>query len=215
MSWLEPAQMVAFLAAMLALNFAPGPNLLFAFASSLAGGSRSGALAALGVGIGLLIHLAIATLLTATMVRIAPTALNVVRVVGAAYLIWLGLRTLRSQAPTLQKVAARPQARTVLLRGMLTSLTNPKPVLFFVAFLPQFTSPSRGSVAAQMLTLGLIFIASATVVNTSVGWSGGVLEAWLARRPGALRWPVVIGGWTMLVLGAGLLFEALMYHVSA
>jgi threonine/homoserine/homoserine lactone efflux protein len=212
--WLDDTQLAAFIVAMLALNLSPGPNMLFALASSLAGGRRDGVLAALGAGIGLLGHVAIATWLAAAMVRLAPAMLDALRAVGAAYLVWLGIRSVRAPAPSLQGPRARLSTATLLVRGMVTSLTNPKPALFFLAFLPQFTNAAAGSVVAQMLTLGVVFTASATTVNASVGLAGGAIERWLAQRSTAARWPLVAGGVTMIVLGAGLAAQTVLAHLD-
>lgn len=209
MSWLSTAENLAFFGAMLAVNFAPGPNMLFAFASGVAGGRNAGVLAAFGAALGIVVHMLLATAVTVTLVQLGPRVLNALQWIGAVYLVWLGIRAIRTTAGNPDPARRSVPARGVFLRGVVTSLTNPKPALFFAAFLPQFVEPAAGSVPLQMLTLGAIFTASATAVNGGVGWAGGILEAALRRRPRFVRWPARIGGVAMLCLGTGLLIEAM------
>jgi threonine/homoserine/homoserine lactone efflux protein len=207
-SWLSTAENFALFSAMLAVNLAPGPNMLFAFASGVAGGRNAGVLAALGAALGLVVHALTATAVTVTLFRLEPGVLNALRWIGAGYLVWLGIRAIRSTASGPGPARSRVPSGGVFLRGAMTSLTNPKPALFFAAFLPQFVTPAAGSVALQMLALGAIFTASATAVNSTVGWTGGILEDVLRRRPRFVQWPTRVAGVAMLCLGSGLLIEA-------
>jgi threonine/homoserine/homoserine lactone efflux protein len=187
----------SFLALTAAIMLIPGPTVLFAVARTLEGGRRAGLVTVLGLESGLLVHVTAATVGLSALLAASETALHVIRLAGAGYLLhlaWRQLRTLRhltGAAPTsgsrLVPVAAGARTRTALfLDGCVVDVLNPKTVLFFVAFLPQFVEPARGSELGQLVVLGLLAVVLGLVCD------GGyvVLAARLTRRAGS----PVLGG---------------------
>jgi threonine/homoserine/homoserine lactone efflux protein len=157
-----------FLAAGLALNFTPGPDMLYVAARGASEGRPAGVASALGIGAGTLVHITLVALGLAALLRAVPVAYLVVRVGGAAYLIYLGVRAIRSRGTlVLQRVEPAP-LRMVFRQGVITNVLNPKVALFFLAFLPQFVDPSRGNPVVQIVVLGLVFDVTGTLVNLGV-----------------------------------------------
>jgi threonine/homoserine/homoserine lactone efflux protein len=157
-----------FLAAGLALNFTPGPDMLYVAARGANEGRAAGIVSALGIGAGTLVHITLVALGLAALLAAVPIAYTIVRIGGAIYLIYLGVRALRSQAlMTLQHVEPAP-LWSVFRQGVITNVLNPKVALFFLAFLPQFVDPSRGNPVLQVVALGLLFDTTGTLVNLAV-----------------------------------------------
>ena len=173
--------LLLFLAAGLALNFTPGPDMLYVAARGASEGRAAGIVSALGIGAGTFVHIALVALGLAALLAAVPLAYAVVRIGGAAYLIYLGVRAFRSRsALTLQKV--EPASLTVIFRqGVITNVLNPKVALFFLAFLPQFIDPSRGNPALQVVALGLLFDTTGTLVNLGVALGSSRAAASLRR----------------------------------
>lgn len=175
----------AFLAAGLLLNLTPGADVMFATASGLSGGSRVGAAAGLGVGLGGFWHVGLATLGLSTLIAAVPAALTALKWVGAAYLLWLAWASWTA-AP-----AAPGQGgltlRAAIWRGFVTNALNPKVALFILAFLPQFTDAARGPVWQQILFLGVIFSLTGTCVTAAYGALAGLLRTSLASRMSLLN----------------------------
>ena len=160
--------LLLFLAAGLALNFTPGPDMLYVAARGASEGRAAGIVSALGIGAGTLIHITLVALGLAALLAAVPVAYTVVRLGGAAYLIYLGARALRARtALTLANVEAA-DLPTVFRQGVITNVLNPKVALFFLAFLPQFVDPARGNPALQVVALGLLFHTTGTLVNLGV-----------------------------------------------
>ena len=160
--------LLLFLAAGLALNFTPGPDMLYVAARGASEGRSAGVVSALGIGAGTLVHITLVALGLAALLAAVPVAYLVVRIGGAIYLIYLGVRALRSQTSlALQRVEPAP-LWTVFRQGVITNVLNPKVALFFLAFLPQFVDPSRGNPALQVVALGLLFDTTGTLVNLGV-----------------------------------------------
>ena len=189
-----------FLSAALLLNLTPGPDMLFVAGASAARGRRAGVLAALGVGLGCGVHIALAAVGLSALLATSALAFGVVKWLGAAYLVWTGLSMLRARpaAPAAAGLAA-PATRAVFWQGALTNALNPKVALFFLAFLPQFVDAGAPQQAVAFVALGVLFTASGTVVNVIValaagsiagavaaGGSGGRVGRWLQRAAGAL-----------------------------
>jgi threonine/homoserine/homoserine lactone efflux protein len=204
----DATSLALFMTATLALNLAPGPDMLYVSTRSLSQGRRAGVISALGIAAGAVVHtLAIASGLAA-LLRAVPIAYEIVQYAGAAYLIWLGIKALRSRSgPLTGAPLDRASEWAVFRQGMITNLLNPKVALFFLAFLPQFTNPTAGSVAAQIVVLGCLFNLSGTLVNIGVAWLAASARQWLtAGHQGkrALRWltgSVFIGLGLRLALG--------------
>jgi threonine/homoserine/homoserine lactone efflux protein len=185
-----------FLIATLALNLAPGPDMTYVIARSLGQGTRAGIISALGIAAGCLWHIAAAAAGVAVLLRAWPQAYAVIRLIGAAYVIYLGVGLWRRARATEAPIAiARDSDVAVFRQGVVTNVLNPKVGLFFLAFLPQFVDPARGPVALQILALGLVFNTSGTLVNVGVAWAAGGLRAriesgarraWFQRASGAV-----------------------------
>jgi threonine/homoserine/homoserine lactone efflux protein len=160
--------LLLFLAAGLALNFTPGPDMLYVAARGASEGRAAGIVSALGIGAGTLVHITLVALGLAALLAAVPVAYLAVRIGGAIYLIYLGVRALRSQASVaLERVEPAPLG-AVFRQGVITNVLNPKVALFFLAFLPQFVDPARGNPALQVVALGLLFDATGTLVNLAV-----------------------------------------------
>ena len=152
----------------LALNFTPGPDMLYVAARGASEGRPAGVASALGIGAGTLVHITLVALGLAALLRAVPVAYLVVRIGGAAYLIYLGVRAIRSRSTfVLQRVEPAP-LWAVFRQGVITNVLNPKVALFFLAFLPQFVDPSRGNPVIQVVVLGLVFDLTGTLVNLGV-----------------------------------------------
>ena len=205
---LDLASLALFMTATLALNLAPGPDMLYVSTRSLTQGRRAGVISALGIAAGSVVHtVAIASGLAA-LLRAMPLAYEIVRFAGAAYLIWLGVQALRGKAgPTSAESLDRASEWTVFRQGAVTNLLNPKVALFFLAFLPQFVDSQHGSVALQIVVLGCLFNASGTLVNIGVAYLAASAGRWLGTRGHAeriFRWltaSVFIGLGLRLALG--------------
>ncbi len=178
-------KLAAFVAGGLVLNFAPGQDVFFASASGIQGGPRVGALAGLGVGLGVLVHVTLATLGLGAVIAAHPGALRAIKWAGAAYLLFLAWKSWCATAAGSARGASG--AWRAISRGALSNILNPKPVLFLLAFLPQFTSPAYGPVWQQIAGLGLIFAFTGTLVTMGYGVVAGLLRQGLANRLGVLN----------------------------
>lgn len=175
--------LLIFLAATLALNLTPGPDMLYVMARGVGQGRTAGVISALGIGGGTLVHTLAVALGLSTLLVSMPAAYEAIRYAGAGYLLYLGIRTLTSREDVRLNTQQPAQSLSRIFRqGVVTNVLNPKVALFFIAFLPQFADPARGSVAWQMLALGLLFNVSGTTVNTIVGLLSGYLGAKLKER---------------------------------
>jgi threonine/homoserine/homoserine lactone efflux protein len=158
-----------FMAAALALNLTPGPDMLYVAARSASDGRESGIASAFGIAAGLLVHITLIALGLAALLAAVPIAATILRLGGAAYLIYLGVRALLRPGGLGAVRALKSADRfTAFRQGLVTNVLNPKVALFFLAFLPQFVDPERGSAAVQVVVLGLLFNTSGTLVNIAV-----------------------------------------------
>jgi threonine/homoserine/homoserine lactone efflux protein len=161
--------LLLFILAGLALNVTPGPDMMYIVARSSTEGRRAGIVSALGVAAGTLVHIAALTLGLAAVLGAVPLAYDTVRLAGAGYLIYLGVRALLHRPASSAEITIhRASLWAIFRQGVVTNVLNPKVALFFLAFLPQFVDPSRGAPALQMAVLGLIFDLNGTLVNIGV-----------------------------------------------
>lgn len=203
----DTSTLALFLIATLALNLTPGPDMLYVIANGVGRGSKAGVVSALGIGGGTVIHTFAAALGLSALLLSSELAFDVVRYGGAAYLVYLGVKSIASKGSTVSRIEAEKKDLLGIFRqGVATNVLNPKVALFFLAFLPQFVDPSRGSVVPQFLLLGTIFNTSGTMVNTVVGLVAGQVGERLGSNPGfssVQRW---FSGTVFVALGARIAF---------
>lgn len=199
------SDLLLFISAGLALNLTPGPDMIYCATRSLGQGRTAGVMSALGVAAGSVVHaLAAAAGLSALLVY-SSTAFMIVKYVGAAYLVYLGVRLVLSGRKAADLANLPPTSLWRIFRqGAVTNILNPKVALFFMSFLPQFVDPSHGSAALQILILAGIFNFTGTSVNVLVALLCGSLSAWLERRPGVWHWQRRISGSMLVALGLSL-----------
>ena len=178
--------LILFVLAGLLLNITPGPDVLYIVARAASQGRTAGFVSALGIGAGGLLHISAAVAGVSTLMMRLPAVYDGVRWLGAAYLVYLGVRALMKKAPAAElKTFDDHGLRRVFWQGFLTNALNPKVALFFVAFLPQFVDPGRGSAPVQFLLLGLIFNVNGTIVNLAYAALASSAGAWLRRHLGS------------------------------
>ncbi|MDB4899436.1 MAG: Lysine exporter protein [Gemmatimonadetes bacterium] len=184
----ELHSLALFLAAGLALNITPGPDMLYVAARGASEGRAAGVVSALGIGAGTLVHIALVAGGLAALLAAVPVAYLVVRLGGAIYLVWLGVRALRATPAARAAPPAPASLGAIFRQGVITNVLNPKVALFFLAFLPQFVDPSRGPPALQVVALGLLFDLSGTLVNLAVaiGSSGAASRLRTPSHGGAV-----------------------------
>ena len=200
------SQWIAFLVASILFIQVPGPSLLFTIGRALTVGRREALLSVLGNGLGLTAQVAFVAIGLGAVVAASATAYTAVKLLGAAYVIWLGVQAIRHRSDArLAMGAAVPVRRGHPVRiGFTVGATNPKTIVFFVAFLPQFTDPS-GPVAVQTMLLGLVFGAMAIASDGMWALAAGTARDWFARRPTRLDTLSATGGTMMIGLGATML----------
>jgi threonine/homoserine/homoserine lactone efflux protein len=205
---LVPAeQLLSFLGAAVLVTAAPGPDNLMVLSVGISRGRRHGMAFGLGCAAGCLSHTLLAALGVSALVAASRTAFTALRLCGGLYLLWLGVKALRSRGAAFRPGAGlRPDSVSRLFaRGLLANAMNPKVILFFLAFLPQFVSAGRGGAGWQTLELGGLFAFVAAVLFGTLGWFAGQVGAWLARRPGAAAWLDRLAGGVFTLLGLRLL----------
>ncbi len=186
-------QLLLFVAAGVLLNLTPGPDVLYIVTHALRSGARAGMVAALGITAGCFVHIFAAAVGVSALMAASATAFTVLKWVGAAYLVYVGLRLLLAKSSSAMQLGAagadstgdRGQngLKTVFLRGFWTNVLNPKVALFFLAFVPQFIAPGVENKPLAFLLLGLLFNFNGLWVN--LGWA--VAAVWLARRAGVVQ----------------------------
>ncbi|QKW38833.1 LysE family translocator [Actinomadura sp. NAK00032] len=192
-----------FLLAALALVAIPGPNHLYITARSIGEGRRAGVASALGVETGTLVHIAAAAAGLSAVVAASATAFGFLRYAGAAYLLYLAYRTFRG-GDDLAETRLRPRPiRRVYLDGALVNVLNPKVVLFFLAFLPQFVDRDAGAVPLQIAVMGLVLVLIGLVVDLGYAVAAGSIGGWLRTRPAFRRRQRYATSLIYLGLGAG------------
>ena len=197
-------QLVLFIAAGWLLNLTPGPDVLYIVTSALKSGVRAGIVAALGIVSGCFVHVFAAAIGVSALLATSATAFTVLKWIGAAYLLWMGIRLLMAKATPLDLNAAPPEVDLwrVYRRGFLTNVLNPKVAIFFLAFVPQFIAPEAPNKVLTFLLLGLIFNLNSLPINFGYAW----LAAWAARRvqtvQRAMHWMDRAAG--LLFVGFGL-----------
>ena len=209
----DTATYAAFLMAVLAMQLVPGPETMLVTSRGIGQGRRVAFWTVLGMTLAAgAIQLPLLALGVASVVRSSPFAFGLLRWAGAAYLAWLGARLLFSRrrgAPGGSGCAseAAPSAFGAMREGLIANLTNPNPLIFMLAFLPQFVDPERGPAAAQLLVLGATQKATGFAILGATAFAAGTVGGWLARRPGWIVWQERFAGAVMIALSVRLLFS--------
>lgn len=171
-----------FCGAVMLLLITPGPNMAFVMSHGFTYGWRGGLAVALGISAADIVL----TVLTATgvtgLVAAWPPSFDIIRYVGAVYLLWMAWKALQGGKLGESHIDNQVSLRTVFIRAMLNSLLNPKALLFFIVFLPQFVTPSTGMIAEQLILLGLVLTVIAFVFHAVLGAFGGTINRWFAGK---------------------------------
>lgn len=200
---LTTAQALAFLLAAVLLTATPGPDNLMVLSVGMSKGRRSGIAFGLGCALGCLSHTLLAVIGVGALIAASPTAFMVLKWAGGAYLVWLGIGALRHAGAV--RVAgdqtAAESLRRYFAKGLVANAINPKVVLFFLSFLPQFVDVSRGQMQWQLGLLGLLFTAQAAVLFGLLGYFSGSVGAWINRKPQVGKWLDRMAGTVFIALG--------------
>ncbi len=202
------ASWLLFMVASLLLIVTPGQDMILVMSRSLAQGAGAGVATAAGVSVGLVGHTILATLGLGAVLRTSEWLFVALKLVGAAYLIYLGFGLLRTRRGTLPLGSVAPRSpRKLFLDGAVSNLSNPKIAVFYFAFLPQFVLPAAQHPTLTIFTLGIAFAALTFLVKAPVGVFAGALSGWLRRRPDVLSWVYRSSGALLIGLGVKLAFE--------
>lgn len=199
---LDVQHLVAFIGASLVLLLTPGPAVLFVVTRTIEMGGRAGFVSTLGLAAGGLIHVFGAALGISAIIAASAQLFMAIKFLGAGYLIYLGIKSLATHhANETDFDKDRPSSRRLFLQAFGVNVMNPKPALFFVAFLPQFVDPGKGSVAGQLLALGLVFVCLGTITDSGYTLLAGSIRQ--ALRRDARIWQVqrMVSGVVYIGLG--------------
>ena len=201
----ETSTMALFAVAAVTLLVIPGPAVLYIVTRSVDQGRAAGLASVCGVHVGTLVHVAAAALGLSALLVSSATAYDTVRWLGAAYLVWLGVRRLLARDEDLPAAAGpdtrRPGLRRIFAQGVVVNVLNPKTALFFLAFLPQFVDTSRGSVPFQVVVLGVAFVLLGLLSDGAYAMAASTGAGWLRRRPGVARASRLVSGGVLISLG--------------
>lgn len=203
------SQWVAFVVASILFIQVPGPSLLFTIGRALTVGRRDALLSVVGNAAGITVQVFLIALGLAAVVTASATAYTVVKVAGAAYVIWLGVQAIRhrSEARTAMGAPVAQSRGRSLRTGFVVGVTNPKTIVFFMAFLPQFVNTGAGHVGLQMALFGVVFGVLAVCSDTVWALAASKARDWFARKPDRLDSLGAAGGTLMIGMGATMLAQ--------
>lgn len=200
------ATLALFILTALAIAISPGPGIFYVAARTLAGGRSEGLASSFGTGLGGLVHVAAGAIGVSALVMASAEAFTILKLAGALYLIWIGLKAIREARLPFEAGAVTTGARRAFREGIVVEALNPKTAAFFLAFLPQFVDPAAGPVWLQFLLLGLISVALNTAVDIVVAMLASRARALATGRPERLRRLRTAAGGLIAALGLALLF---------
>lgn len=204
---LTPEQLFGFLAAAVLITLSPGPDNLMVLSTGIAKGRLRGVAFGLGCALGCISHTILAVIGVSALIAASPTAFIALKVAGGLYLIWMGCGAIRSRGGARVEAVGAPNesARRLFTKGLVAAAINPKVVLFFLSFLPQFVVASRGDANLQIGLLGIAFTLQAAVIFGTLGYFSGTIGQWLNRTPTAGMWLDRIAGAVFMGLGLRLI----------
>ena len=203
---LTTAQILAFLLTAVMLTATPGPDNLMVLSIGMSKGRRAGIAFGLGCALGCISHTVLAVIGVGALLAASPVAFTALKWAGGAYLIWLGIQALRHAGAVHIEGSNTGHApaeslRRTFSKGLVANAINPKVVLFFLSFLPQFVDASRGSMELQLGLLGLLFTAQAAVLFGLLGYFSGSVGGWINRKPKVGVWLDRLAGTVFVALG--------------
>jgi threonine/homoserine/homoserine lactone efflux protein len=205
---LDTTRLSLFLITALIILITPGPAVLYIIARSVDQGRLAGIVSTLGVGLGTMVHVAAAALGVSALLASSATAFGVLKYLGAAYLIYLGVRKLMERDVAATQRAETPRSLgKVFWQGVAVNVLNPKTALFFLAFLPQFVDLSRGHATLQMVALGLLFVCMGILSDGVWALFAGSAGSWLKNNLGLLRAQRYFAGTVFIILGVAVAFS--------
>lgn len=199
-----------FFAAAFVLAVTPGPGIFYVAARTLAGGRAEGVASSFGTGLGGMVHVVAGSLGVSAIVIASAEFFTVLKLLGAAYLVWIGFRTIQTArkdaAAVLAGASPSPAigVRKAFREGVVVEALNPKTAAFFLAFIPQFVDPARGHVAVQFIALGFISVALNTAADVVVAFGASRIRDGVTARPALVRRLREASGASMVALGIGL-----------
>jgi threonine/homoserine/homoserine lactone efflux protein len=204
------AQFAAYLAVATLLALTPGPGIFYVAARTLAGGRAEGLASSVGTGLGGMVHVVAGSLGVSAIVLASAEWFTALKLLGAAYLIWLGARTIlaarRDAVPGFEAARSAIGVRRAFREGVLVEALNPKTAAFFLAFVPQFVDPGAGTVAVQFMMLGFLSVVLNTLADIAVAFGASRIRDAATARPGLLRRIREASGAAMVALGLALTF---------
>jgi threonine/homoserine/homoserine lactone efflux protein len=198
--------LLAFTLAGVILVIVPGPSVLFIVGRALAHGRRAALTSVAGNTAGASLVVIVVALGFGAIAAQSVAVFTALKLVGAAYLVYLGVQTIRKRGDLIARLGepGAPAEGRMFLQGVIVGATNPKVLVFFAAVLPQFVDTAAGSPTTQMLVLGLLFAMIASTLDSGWALAAGTARTWFATSPARLRWMGGIGGTSLIVMGAGL-----------
>jgi threonine/homoserine/homoserine lactone efflux protein len=202
------SQLLFFVSAATILLAIPGPAVLYIVGRSIGQGRNAGFVSALGIGVGTLVHTAAAAVGLSALLISSAAAFSVVKYLGAAYLVFLGIQRLRNKESLAAGDSAAPRASLtrVFTQGIVVNILNPKTALFFFAFIPQFIDPARGHVATQIVSLGVLFACMGTTSDSIWAFFSSSVAGWLRGNPHWMRNERYVSGGILISLGLATAF---------
>ncbi|MES0175935.1 LysE family translocator [Mesorhizobium sp. M0006] len=205
---IDLSTLTAYIAVVLGFVFIPGPATLLTVARATSSGTRVGVATGAGVAAGDVFHTIMAMVGISAIIATSATLFSVVKYIGAAYLVYLGIRAIIERIPADPTAGALAiSASKAFRQAVLTEVLNPKTALFFLAFLPQFVRPENGSVMLQLMTLGIIFVLLGLFSTVVFAVSAGRLGTFLRRNPSVVKWQGKVVGGVYCALGVRLALQ--------
>ena len=205
----DPTSLGIFVLAALLLLLTPGPAVLYIVTRSIDQGRRAGLVSMLGVHVGTLVHVGAAAAGLSAVLAASALAFSAVKLLGAAYLVYLGVRRLLERlGPAADGALRERRLGRAFLDGVVVNVLNPKTALFFLAFLPQFVDVSRGMVGVQVLVLGMVFVALGVITDGGYALTAGTAAGWLRGHPRFLASERWISGVMYIGLGVAAAFAS-------
>ena len=205
---IDHTTLVTYLAILTGFVFIPGPAVMLTLARAASSGTRVGIATGLGIAAGDLVHTAMAVLGLSAVLAASALLFNVIKYVGAGYLILLGVKALLEGTDRLAIPGAVPlPARKALRQAVLAEILNPKSAMFFLAFLPQFVRPENGAVSLQLAELGILFVVMGVVSTMVFAIGAGGIGGFLRRHPAVVRWQGKVVGAIYCAVGIRLALQ--------